>query len=179
MTQANHLQNCSLRQSRCIGTSNQHVQFLLLFVTCYKTSALQHAILVQWPQAKLKLLQRDTILELPVLLFLAKIKHASVITKCPLGQYSMLPAMWHAETNNAHVIGLPKGQDPRPTRGTCWGTLGDSLRNTDIFPVVASLYPQINICETKPQNDFCDTGQFQPIAVQLSQQSCAANMFTS
>ena len=29
-------QNCSLRQSRCIGTSNQHVQFLLLFVTCYK-----------------------------------------------------------------------------------------------------------------------------------------------
>ena len=66
-------------------------------------------MLVQWPQVKLKLLQRDSILELPVLLFLAKIKHANVITKCPLGQYSMLPAMWYAETNNAHVIGLPKG----------------------------------------------------------------------
>ena len=48
-------------------------------------------------------------MELPVLLFLAKIKHANVITKCPLGQYSMLPAIWYAETNNAHVIGLPKG----------------------------------------------------------------------
>ena len=67
-------------------------------------------MLVQWPQAKLKLLQRDSVLELPVLLlFLAKIKHANVITQYPLGQYSMLPAIWYAETNNAHVIGLPKG----------------------------------------------------------------------
>lgn len=51
----NHIlakQNLSSRKSRCVATSNQHVKFVSLFVTCYK-----HTRLVWWPQAKLKLLQ--------------------------------------------------------------------------------------------------------------------------
>ena len=40
-----------------------------------------------------------------------------------------------------------------------------SLRAADVFPVVASLPPKINICEPERQNDFRDVKPFQPITV--------------
>ena len=45
-------QNLSSRQSCCVATSNGHINFVSLFITCYK-----HIRLVWWPQVKLQLLQ--------------------------------------------------------------------------------------------------------------------------
>ena len=35
-----------------------------------------------------------------------------------------------------------------------------SLRTADVFPVVASLLPKINVCEPERQNDFRDVEPF-------------------
>ena len=34
--------------------------------------------------------------------------------------------------------------------------------HTDVFPVVASLYPKSNVCEPDWPNDFCDVGHNHP-----------------
>ena len=40
-----------------------------------------------------------------------------------------------------------------------------SLRTADVFPVVASLPPKNNVCESEQRNDFRDVKPFQPITV--------------
>ena len=40
------------------------------------------------------------------------------------------------------------------------GNLASSLRTADVFPVVASLPPKNNVCESERQNDFRDVEPF-------------------
>ena len=70
--------NRSSKQSCCVVTSNWCVHFLSLFVTCYKTKCYIARKVDSATTGKVKTFTESV---LGLLYFLAKIKHAHVITK--------------------------------------------------------------------------------------------------
>ena len=71
--------NCSSRQWLCVVTSNWHVHFLSLFVTCYKCFIMPCEVgLVAMSKVK-----TFTDVVLGLLQFLAKIKQANVVMNLP------------------------------------------------------------------------------------------------
>ena len=78
-------QNRSSRQWLCVATSNWHVHFLSLFVTCYKCFIMPHKVGLA---SKVKTFT-DVVLGL--LQFLAKIKQANVVMKLPSDEIQKTP----------------------------------------------------------------------------------------